>query len=175
MRLRTLTEQTVIFRNVQSDFVNLVVVASFFLVSTLQDFQVPLSSMACLHFKKALKVEFQCTQLKNTSTVGRRCPTDITARGWQWWPKPHFQTTTPLLFQNVWSRIRVRNLFKFENPTPVQTPATIDWTEIQQCFAEAMTFIQTTQTPATAEKSDMGSGSNFLQIFESRSESERNA
>ena len=56
MRLRTLTEQTVIFRNVQSDFVNLVVAASFFLVSTLQDFQVPLSSMARFHFKKALRL-----------------------------------------------------------------------------------------------------------------------
>jgi len=25
-------------------------------------------------------------------------------------------------------------MFKFENPTPVQTPATIDATDIQQCL-----------------------------------------
>jgi len=32
------------------------------------------------------------------------------------------------------SRIQVRNIFIFENPTPVQTPATIDATEIKQCL-----------------------------------------
>jgi len=31
-------------------------------------------------------------------------------------------------------RIRVRKFFKFENPIPVQTPATIDAIKIQQCF-----------------------------------------
>jgi len=39
------------------------------------------------------------------------------------WPEALFQTPTPLLFQNF--GIRVRQFFKFENPTPVQTPATI--------------------------------------------------
>ena len=40
----------------------------------------------------------------------------------QRWPESLFQTPTPLLFQNFWIQVR---LFKFENPTPVQTPATI--------------------------------------------------
>jgi len=39
----------------------------------------------------------------------------------QKWPESLFQT--PLLFQNF--LIRVRLFFNFENPTPVQTPATI--------------------------------------------------
>jgi len=41
----------------------------------------------------------------------------------QRWPESLFQTPTPLLFQNFW--IRIRQFFKFENPTPVQTPARI--------------------------------------------------
>ena len=49
------------------------------------------------------------------------------------WPEPIFQTLTPLLFQNFW--IRFRQFFKFENPTTVQTPATIiDPTVIYPCF-----------------------------------------
>jgi len=55
------------------------------------------------------------------------------ARGGQS-PESLFQTPTPLLFQNFSIRIRVRKYFKFENPTPVQTPATIDPTEIYPCF-----------------------------------------
>jgi len=39
------------------------------------------------------------------------------------WPMLLFQTATPILFQNC--SIRVRLFFKFENPAPVQTPATI--------------------------------------------------
>ena len=39
------------------------------------------------------------------------------------WLESHIQTPTPLLFQNFW--IQVRKFFKFENPTPVQTPTTI--------------------------------------------------
>jgi len=51
----------------------------------------------------------------------------------QRWPESLFKTPTPLLFQNFW--IRVRKFFKFENPTPVQTPATIiNPTEIHICF-----------------------------------------
>jgi len=42
---------------------------------------------------------------------------------YQNWPESLFQTPTPLLCQNFW--ILVRQFFKFENPTPVQTPATI--------------------------------------------------
>ena len=57
-----------------------------------------------------------------------------TCVGWsisQRWPESLFQT--PLLFQNFW--IRVRQFFKFENPTLVQTPATIiDPTVIYPCF-----------------------------------------
>ena len=41
----------------------------------------------------------------------------------QRWPESLFQTPTPLLFQNI--LIRVQLFFKFENPIPVQTPATI--------------------------------------------------
>jgi len=41
----------------------------------------------------------------------------------QRWPESPFQTPTPLLFQNFW--IRIRLLFKFQNPTPLKTPATI--------------------------------------------------
>jgi len=44
----------------------------------------------------------------------------------QRWPESLFQTSTPLLFQNVWNRIGVQNFFQIENATPVQTPATID-------------------------------------------------
>jgi len=53
----------------------------------------------------------------------------------QRWPELLFQTPTPLLFQNFWIRGRIRLFFKFENPTPVQTPATpIDPTVIYPCF-----------------------------------------
>jgi len=52
---------------------------------------------------------------------------------WQRWPESLFQTPTPLLFQNFC--IRVRQFFKFENATPVQTPATvIDQIVIYPCF-----------------------------------------
>ena len=51
----------------------------------------------------------------------------------QRWLESLFQTPIPLLLKNFW--IRVRLLFKFENPTPVQTPATIiDPTVIYPCF-----------------------------------------
>jgi len=55
----------------------------------------------------------------------------------QRWPESIFRTPTPLVFQNFWIRVRkrIRLFFKFENPTPVQTPATIiDPTIIYQCF-----------------------------------------
>jgi len=44
---------------------------------------------------------------------------------------------------------RVRELFKFENPTPAQTLG-IDTTEIQQCIylRKATLYVKTTQTPA---------------------------
>jgi len=51
----------------------------------------------------------------------------------QRWPKSLFQTPTPLLFQTFW--IRVRQFFKFENQTPLQTTARIiDTTVIYPCF-----------------------------------------
>ena len=50
----------------------------------------------------------------------------------QRWLNSHFQMPPPLQCQ-VWIRIRVRIFFKFVNPTPLQTVATIDATEIQQC------------------------------------------
>ena len=49
-------------------------------------------------------------------------------------PESFFQTPTPLLFQNFWIRIRVRKVYKFENPTPFQIRANIDPTEIYPCF-----------------------------------------
>ena len=49
----------------------------------------------------------------------------------QRWPESLFQT--PLLFRNF--GIQVRQFFKFENPTPVQTPVTIiNPTLIYPCF-----------------------------------------
>ena len=46
----------------------------------------------------------------------------------QRWPKSLFQPPTPLLFQKCLIRIqvRIRKIFKFENPTPFQTLAAID-------------------------------------------------
>ena len=52
--------------------------------------------------------------------------------GNQRWPESLFPT--PLLFQNFWIRNRVRKFFKIENPTPLQTPATIDTIENYQWF-----------------------------------------
>jgi len=52
-------------------------------------------------------------------------------------PESLFQTLTPLLSQNFLIRvqIRVRLFIKLQNPTPVQTPATIiDPTVIYPCF-----------------------------------------
>jgi len=72
--------------------------------------------------KLTIPLDIQLTNwLVIISVLYQRCPESL------------FQTPTPLLFQNFW--IRVRQFFKFENPTPVQTPATmIDPTEIYPCF-----------------------------------------
>ena len=100
--------------------------------------------MLNIHFRQILS-----TQLSNfawhrsviNSAVAFRC-----SNSRQRWPESLFQTPTPLLFQNFW--IRVRQLFKFENPTPLQTPAAIiDPTVVYQFFADEMT----TQTLATTE------------------------
>ena len=49
------------------------------------------------------------------------------------WPELLFQSPTPLLFQNFW--IRIQKFFKFENPTPAQTPTTIiDPIKIYPCL-----------------------------------------
>jgi len=58
----------------------------------------------------------------------------------------------------MWIRIRLQKFFKFQYPTPVQTPATIDTTQIHQCFSSE----RTTQTPATTQ---IGSGSGVKQNF----------
>jgi len=52
----------------------------------------------------------------------------------QRWPESFFQTLTPFLFQNFWIPIRVRKFFKFDDPTPVQNPASIDPNEIYLWF-----------------------------------------
>jgi len=60
-----------------------------------------------------------------------------TSASYQRWPESFFQTPTPLFFQNfgIRARIRFRQFLKFENPTPVQTPATIiNPTLIYPCF-----------------------------------------
>jgi len=70
----------------------------------------------------------------------------------QRWPKSLFQTPTPVLFQIFWSRIQVRKIFKFENPTPVQTLATRDdhnpvyWLDIRKDneFASGYDYPKTT-------------------------------
>ena len=71
----------------------------------------------------------QTTNPKNRSAnqlVIRPNLTNLAAKQ-QRWPELLFQTPNPLLFQHflIRVRIRVRQFFKFENPTPVQTPATI--------------------------------------------------
>jgi len=66
--------------------------------------------------------------------------------------------------------------FKSENPTPVQSPATIDATAIQQCLfcTEAMTFVKTVQSPVTAKnKRDSGSGPVFSEMLDFCSKNKR--
>jgi len=82
-------------------------------------------------------------------------------------PESIFKTQTPLLFQNFW--IRVRQVFKFKNPTPVQTQATIiDQTAIYPWF-----YLRIDRTDSCycrkSGKSDSDSGSGFPQIFDSGS------
>ena len=81
----------------------------------------------------------------------------------QRWLESHFQSPIPSLFQNFSIWIRVRK-FKFENPTPVQTPATIDPTKIYQCF-HLRNDLADLLLPKL--KSDSGSGSSFSQNFDS--------
>ena len=53
----------------------------------------------------------------------------------QRWPESLFQTLTALLFQNFGIWVQIRQFFKYENPTPVQTPAAIiNPTLIYPCF-----------------------------------------
>jgi len=63
--------------------------------------------------------------VSTTSLPGGTWTMVTISRFHQRWPESLFQTPTPLLIQNFWIRIRVRQYFKFENPTPVQPPATI--------------------------------------------------
>jgi len=66
--------------------------------------------------------------------------------------------------------MRIRKIFKFENPTPVHTPATIDPTEIYQRFFR---YDHTNSRYCRNWKNDPGSGPFFSQIFDSGSGSER--
>ena len=69
----------------------------------------------------------------NPAGLDSKIPIIYTTGTSQTWPVSLFQTPTPLLFHNFW--IRVRLFFNFENPTPVQTPATITHpTEIYPWF-----------------------------------------
>jgi len=80
--------------------------------------------------------------------------------GYQRWPESIFQTPTPLLFQKFLILVRIWQFFKFEKPSPVQTPATIiDPTKVYPCV-----YLRN-------DHSDSGSG--FSQIFDSRSGSDR--
>ena len=65
--------------------------------------------------------------------------------------KVTFLGSNLLLFKCFLIRIRVRNFLKFEIPTPVQTPTTIDAYKIQHCLYFKQGLIKTTQTPASAE------------------------
>jgi len=80
------------------------------------------------------------------------------AVGDQRWPESLFQTPIPLLFQNLKIRIRVRirKFFKFENATPLQTPAAID---------------PTGNLPEMSTDQDW-IGLNFLENWRSRTESD---
>jgi len=69
------------------------------------------------HFGSTALRSFDVKTLCDRSCPARPC------KYYSRWPESLFQTPTPLLFQNFW--IRVRLFFKFENPTPVQTLATI--------------------------------------------------
>jgi len=87
----------------------------------------------------------------------------------QRWPESLFQTAAALLFQNLWIRvrIRVRKFFIFENPTPVQTPATIiDPTVIHPCLY----FKKWPHRLLLLSKWKSYSGSGFSQNFDSGSE-----
>ena len=53
-----------------------------------------------------------------------RAPSNLGTPLCQRWHESLFQTPTPLLLQNFVITVRIRQVFKFENPTPAQTPAT---------------------------------------------------
>jgi len=71
---------------------------------------------------------------KHASVYVTACLQVDSVSNYQRWPESYFKTPTRFLFQSFWIRIRARNFFKFENPTSIQTPATIDSTQIQQCL-----------------------------------------
>ena len=79
-------------------------------------------------------------------------------------------------FPNILNPCLVSKFLKYENPTPVQSPATIDATAIQQCLfcTEAMTFVKTVQIPVNAKnKTESGSGSGFSEMLDSGSKNKR--
>jgi len=63
------------------------------------------------------------------------------------------------------SWIQVRNIFKFENPTPVQTSATIDATDIKQCLYLINYIYKDHADSCCCRKSGSGTGSTKLQKF----------
>jgi len=73
--------------------------------------------------------ELVYTRIENAHKIDKKTFVII----YQRWPESLFQTPTPLLFQNF--SIRSQQFFKFENPTPVQTPTTIIGANvIHPCF-----------------------------------------
>ena len=73
-----------------------------------------------------------------------------------------------------WNRTWVRNCLKFKNLTLVQSPATIDATEIEQCLfrTEAKTFVKSMQTLVTVKnKTDSSSGSGLTLARKTNAES----
>jgi len=56
-------------------------------------------------------------------------------------------------------------IFKFENPTSVQTPATIDATEVQQCFHLRNAICEKHRLLLLTMKSDTGKVSVFFTNF----------
>jgi len=81
----------------------------------------------------------------------------------QRWLESHYPS--PLMFQKLW--IRVRNFSKFENPTPVQTPVTIDAANFQQRLWLSKDICKD-HTDSCYCRKWSGSGSGFFTNFRLR-------
>jgi len=88
-------------------------------------------------------------------------------KGWSEVAEVIFSDHDLLLFHNFFIRIRVRNFFKFENPTPVQTPThSINKTEIKQYLSfKSMTFIKPRKRLLPEMKRASGSGASVKRNF----------